>query len=398
MITNTEFRLRGGRATARTLVPLLFLVSALTLASPHPEGRDTLDMGFRFASAIVSDTKDMARAQQTLVYDYARIGDYDQAYRQAARIKGWRRGVAFARLAEALAQAGQVVNARKALDLARKARGEAEGWYGPRVDSYIADANVAIGDINAAERIMAALAKADRQYQGRSVSMSAMILARSGTYQEALTQLASLDASKDIYDSWWQTRGYLAMLDLDALDRDQRKELLSKASAAADRIAGWKKIEAFLSIEKEYRDLGEIEKSEALLSSVETLVGAIAPTTGVKAHMSARLARAFAEAGHVERAREVILGARTGLVHLPVIERPELSAVLSMAAREAGERALARELLGEALVGASALDNARPRALAAVAICGAVGREGRDLEEANRDRLVAIFEGLGDPW
>jgi hypothetical protein len=57
-----------------------------------------------------------------------------------------------------------------------------------------------------------------------------------------------------------------------------------------------------------------------------------------------------------------------------------------------------RRLFDTALSEAESLVNARPRALAVVAVCRSMGRSGFELDEATRSRLDALFAGLKDPW
>src|SRR4029453_8804477 len=78
-------------------------------------GMEAFDWAFRFASAIHSDPKDMARAQENIVDDLAEAGHLDEAIRRAELIEGWRRGAAFADLASRLAEAGRAEDARRIL-------------------------------------------------------------------------------------------------------------------------------------------------------------------------------------------------------------------------------------------------------------------------------------------
>src|SRR4030095_4973989 len=79
-------------------------------ASLDAPGSEAFDWAFRFASAIHSDPKDMARAQQNVVDDLADAGRLDEAIVRAEKIEGWRRGAAFADLAARLAEKGRTAD------------------------------------------------------------------------------------------------------------------------------------------------------------------------------------------------------------------------------------------------------------------------------------------------
>ena len=70
------------RFMVRTTVGLLPCTLALSLSgatSPSPASRDALDYAFKFASAIVSDPKDMGKAQEAVVWDLTSGGVWKDA-------------------------------------------------------------------------------------------------------------------------------------------------------------------------------------------------------------------------------------------------------------------------------------------------------------------------------
>jgi hypothetical protein len=78
-------------------------------------------------------------------------------------------------------------------------------------------------------------------------------------------------------------------------------------------------------------------------------------------------------------------------------ERPGLLAALGVAWRELGETASAASRWHEACAALAALENARPRSVAAVQVCLVLARA--QVSDAALERsLAAVGEGLGEPW
>jgi hypothetical protein len=82
----------------------------------------------------------------------------------------------------------------------------------------------------------------------------------------------------------------------------------------------------------------------------------------------------------------------------PDIDRPALYAVVAASWQSVGDPGESRRLFDRAFEAAASLQNARPRALAVVEICRALGRARIPLDEATRWRLDALLAGLRAPW
>ncbi len=98
-------------------------------AAPKPAGiaaakpaLESLDFAFRFASAIKSDARDRAKAQELALGEYAAAGAIDEAAQHAPGIEGWRRGSLYASLATQLARAGRADEARAFIGKAEEVR------------------------------------------------------------------------------------------------------------------------------------------------------------------------------------------------------------------------------------------------------------------------------------
>ena len=79
-------------------------------------------------------------------------------------------------------------------------------------------------------------------------------------------------------------------------------------------------------------------------------------------------------------------------------ERPAIWANLASSYIAVGDGTLGWRTFDRALAAAAALENARPRALAVVSVCRAIGRAGLTPPAAMNARLDGLYKGLKDPW
>jgi hypothetical protein len=159
-------------------------------------------VAFQFASAIVSDPKDMGKAQEAVVWDYTSARGGAEASAAAEQVEGWRRGTAYADLATALAKTGtQGRGTRGDREGGGGAHERIEGWQNPRIAAHIANAWAALGEVDKAGTLAGAVAIEDaQQYAGRATATKAAGLASVGKVDEAQTELAKLSDAEGIDD------------------------------------------------------------------------------------------------------------------------------------------------------------------------------------------------------
>ncbi|MGH9797035.1 MAG: hypothetical protein ACRD5D_02640, partial [Candidatus Polarisedimenticolia bacterium] len=361
-------------------------------------GRAALDLAFRFASAIVSDDKDRARAQEAVTREYAARGEFDEAVRAAGRIEGWRQGAALAEIAAALAEAGRDDEARRLIARAEAVGAATSGWQGERIRSHVAAALAALGDAARAESIAIGLASQDRQYAGRPAVLAATALARRGDARGALERLAVLDGDPDLEVSWWRTAGYLEAARHAGGDAVLRKRALEAARRSAEGIAGWKRAEALTRVADEQVRSGRAADARGTLRRAAEIVRAQPDSMPVKARLLAGVARGWHRAGRSGPARDLLESAEAAVAAAPIVDRPGLYAAVAAAAGALGDPEAAARLYGRGIESAESLRNARPRALSAVDICVLLGGEAALNTGALRTRLERLLAGLGDPW
>lgn len=361
--------------------------------------RDAFEYAFRFASAIVSDPKDMGKAQEAVVWDLTASGSWKDAEATAAKVEGWRRGTAYADLATALAKAGRVDDAKRVIAKAEAFRPTVEGWPNLRIASHLASAYAALGEKDKAKTLAVAVATEDlQQYGGKSTATVASGMAARGEFDGASAELDRLKEGKDLDDAWWRTAGYVDMAREKSLTREQRVKAINEARQAAEGIPGWRKAEALESIADEFRKLGMPKEAKEAVTSAQAILAALPDTMPIKAPLLSNCARSFAELGDKATARKLLTQVEALAPRVQPIERPVVYANAASSFAAMKETADARRLYALALQDAATLENARPRALAVVEICRSIGKSGVGLDEPTRARLDDLYAGLKDPW
>jgi tetratricopeptide (TPR) repeat protein len=378
---------------------ILSISLAVSVAAASTGTNDALTYAFKFASAIVSDPKDMGKAQEAVVWDLTSSQSWLEAEATAARIEGWRRGTAYADLATALAKAGRTEDAKRSLAKAESVRTTIEGWQNLRIASHIAAAYAALGDNDKAKQLAVAVATEDvQQYGAMSTATIASGFAAKGEFAGASSELDRLKDGKDLDDAWWRTAGYLDVARQKSLTKEQRVEAVRAARDAAQNIPGWKKAEALESIADEARKLGRTREAAADLGAAQAILVALPDTMPIKAPLMSNCARAWAVLGHTDTARSLLADAESLAPKVQDIERPMVYANVASSFAAIKDTASAKRLYGLALDQAGSLVNARPRALAVVEICRSIGKSGVGLDQSTRSRLDTLYAGLKDPW
>lgn len=373
--------------------------AATSVVEAVPVGPNAYERAFRFASSIVSDRKDMGLAQYSVVQTLLIAGDVDSAARFASSIEGWRRGVAYAEVASALAQAGRVDEAKKFVERAEQVRAVTEGWQNPRISAHVAIARARLGESREAEMTAAALAKADKQFDGQASRIRALRLIGEGKLDEALAVVSNLDALEDYDISWTRTEAYLDLAKASRKDLAGRKRALDKTIESARKIPGWARAEAIVNVSRELRLHGDgAARAKEILAEAETAIGAEEDTVPVKATIMASIAVEWAALGEADKAKALLEKARAAVPGAMTIERPALLGAIARGYYAAGDAATGKATLDESLGLARALKNSRPRALAMTAICNFIGLGGVVIDEELSLKLDAVFESLGAPW
>lgn len=403
MNVNPVSNLRQVAAVAAMMAILTPIVMAATAAedegtTPRPAGVESLDWAFRFASALHPDPKDKGWAQEAVVLDLALIGALDEAVERAGRIEGWRRGVAYAELASMLGKAGRLGEARALIGRAEEVRKSAAGWYGPRIAAHVAGALPAVGEAALGERLASELAANDSQYVGRAAVTAALGLASRGKTDEALARLREVESSLDPDVAWLRTHAYLDIAGWPGLPEATRKTALEAARRSAEGAPVLVRADLLLAVAGRLLEAGDRETARAVVESAEVAALTLPDTAPLKLLGLASVASSLARLDSESRALDLLARAESLVPNVMIIERPAAYGMIGVAYAAAGDAKASRRVLDLAFSSAESLVNARPRALAVVGICRALGRERLDPDPATRARLEALLDGLRAPW
>jgi len=377
----------------------LLWVPLVTASAPDPRpGLAALDMAFRFASAIDPDPKDKAMAQETVVLEYGRLGAFDTAILKAGEIDGWRRGTAYADLAALLVERGREAEARPLIDKARNVRGTITDWHGARIDAHIADVLARLGQTDTTQKIAKDLLADELQYAGRSVAAVAVGHAARGDFDTAMKGLEDAAANPDFIVVQGRVNAYVEIAGLRNLTETQRRKALETGRAAAASMPGWQKAELLDDVANGWIAFGERETARRCLGDAEQVARFLPATMPAKGPLLNRLAVTYGRAGENGKAVELLRLAEREAVETIAIDQPAILAETAAGWRALGNDAESRRLLAKAIAAAEGLTNARPRALAMVSICRAMGRQDLPLDKAMKSRLEGLYAGLKAPW
>lgn len=368
-------------------------------AATSNAGLASLDYAFRFATAISSDPKDQAKAQEAVMQDYIARGAGQEAISRVDRMSGWRQATVLADLAASEAKAGRKESAQQLLERAEQLESVTAGWEGPRIQSHIAAALALMGEVKPAREISETLSSQDpRQYKGPAAYTVASGHLMRGELEPAMAELRALDGDPDMDTALWRTRGYLLVGKTARLSATQRLQGMESALESARVLDGWIRIEIAQDAAAELTKLGRSDKARKALDDAQATALALPESLASKAVPMAELARSWGAIGDVRRARDLLKQVEPAAEWAMDIDRPSVYARFASVRRSIGDTGRAEKLTDQALSAAESLRNARPRALAAVDICRFLGRDGIDPQGLLKSRLEGLLTGLKEPW
>jgi hypothetical protein len=359
---------------------------------------ESLDFAFRFASAIKSDARDRAKAQELALGEYAAAGAIDEAARRAPEIEGWRRGSLYASLATQCARAGRADEARAFIGKAEEVRQNTTGWENPRISAQVAEALALLGETDQSHKITTDLAAADPiQYTGRATATEAVGAAAQGDFAQGMARLRALEANDDLDTAWGRTMGYVALARHPEAPKASRLEALDAARASAVRLPLERRLDGLLQIAPEYVRLGRRGDAKKAIASAAAVVADEGQVAEAIPGLIA-VGQAWAEIDEPEKARKALQAAEGLVAQALSIDQPGLIERIASAWRRVPDPERAHRLDLKAVDNAAAMRLSRPRAISLSAICRQMGRDGVVPDEALRSRLESLLAGLGEPW
>ena len=191
---------------------------------------------------------------------------------------------------------------------------------------------------------------------------------------------------------------YVLISGLRSLTETQRRKALQAGQEAATAMPGWQKAELLDEVARGWIAFGESATARKCLEEAEKVVRPLPATMPAKGPLLIRLAATCGLAGENAKAAELLRLVEKEAGQTLAIDQPAILADAAAGWDALGNDAESRRLLTKAIAQAEGLANARPRALAAVSICRAMGRQDLPLEDSVKSRLEGLYSGLKAPW
>ena len=397
-----------GSATSAAASTAASSAAASLADAPLSEQRAALlDLAFDSVTKmpVMPHVKDRSRAQEAVVETCLELDQPQRAARFIESIDNWRRGTAYAALADACAEKGAVAEADRYLALAQQVAEtpDAEipdvegpqGWRRDRVRAGIARTHLRLGRTEAAAPFEAGLGAPERG------EVEAARATRSDS-ELPVEQLGALTAASTFEDAQIWLRAATELYGRRYDDAESRARIRTAIEANSVRIPRQVRIELQLDLAEAAVAHGDRPEADALLAQARTLIDEAQWDADDRAALVSRLALLRHRAGDAQGARAEVdgelarfeqdHGALNSLRQARAL-RPLSDALTAMGAAEQG-LALYRRVVE---LGADN-PNARPRAQELSATCCSMARYGAQPDAALWARMQAIGEGLSDPW
>jgi len=366
-----------------------------------------LDLAFDSVTRmpVMPHVKDRSRAQEAVVETCLELGQPQRAARYIESIANWRRGTAYAALAEYCAEKGAVAEADRYLALVQQVAEtpdaeipDVEGpqsWRRDRVRAGIARTHLRLGRTEAAAPFEEGLGAAER---GEVEAAKAM----HSDSELPIEQLGALTAASTFEDAQIWLQAATELYGRRYEDAESRARIRTAIETNSAGIPRQVRIELQLDLAEAAVAHGDRAEADQLLAQARTLLDEAQWDADDRAALVSRLAMLRHRAGDAEGARAEIdgelarfeqdHGALNSLRQARAL-RPLADALTVMGAAEEG-LAVYRRVVE---LGADN-PNARPRAQELSATCCSMARYGAQPEAELWARMQAIGAGLSDPW
>lgn len=347
--------------------------------------------------------KTRSRLQAEIVDAAVKAGEYDLAERVVPQITNWRKGLAQAAIAAALAESGDAEAARAALSAAESIEVTlvdefVQGWRRDRVRARIAAAYAHLGDVEKAAYIQARLTSSEA---GRLATLAAR-MADPDKIDENTAAFVAICETGDLEQIKSALLGIAEFYGRVAGDEERLAKLEQTIRDNWTRIPGEPRMEILDVIVAKDLEAGRVEHARAIIDEIETMVRGNRWNAEQAIAFMANVGRHRHAAGQPEKALAILREAasmydekRTSIVS---IWRGRSLRPLAEAFMAAGSQASAVELYERALVEAVENPNSRPRLEDLVLTCNSIVASGVVAPESLRKALMRTKAALGSPW
>ena len=343
--------------------------------------------------------KNRSRAQETVVVTCLELDKPELALRYAEGIDNWRRGAAYADLANYYAESKQLELAEKFTLRARKfaESGElgTEGWRQERILAKVAKAQFELGQTKAAQELAGSLEPAQQPTLVEPVVDQARVVAFLDTLPE-LSKTASLETMVQALN------GCVPLFEQHYANKELRERIHTDVRKVWNRIPGLERMRLARSLAEVCLDQNDLPGAQSMLDDIRVLMDGMRWEARYQVPAQAYLATLRAKAGQKEVAAAEFDGAlelyQTRREEIVNIYRAETITPVAQGLFELGQSEAAAKVYAQAIEEAVINPNSRPRAIDMTEILCSMAKVGFVPSPDLQKRIDEIQKGLGDPW
>lgn len=362
--------------------------------------RELLALAMQTASAIPADPhiKERSKAQEAVVRVCLRLDQPGVALEWMERIDDWRRGMAYAELAEDSARRGRRDEARRYLERAGRVSDFAADWRRDRIRAAMAGAYVWLDESGQAEALARDLepSEAGPVVRARARRSDAALFDAQMRAQEARVEAGDFDSVKAAL------LAYTELFRASYPDAERRARVEASLFAAWGAMPAWFRLELLMELAEASLEHGDAARAGELAHQARQLVDAHAWPPEHHVPMLARLAALRFRSGQeaeartdAEAARALFAEQRESIVN---IRRAGALRPLAEAYQAMGDSDSARAVYRQALEESLENPNSRPRAEDLAATCLSLALAALEPDADLWQRIHAVHRGLGEPW
>lgn len=369
-------------------------------AAASDSNRRLLELAFSAVTAIPADPHqaDRSKAQMEVVEECLAEGQLATAARFADRIDDWRRGLAYARLAEAIAPEGDSPEVRRYLALAAVTASNAEDWRPARIRMVIARANARLGAEDEVARLEALIGPEEA---GKLGTVRAE-LGDASRFDAVRADLDAAIATRQMDPARWALEAYAAWHRRLYADAERRSSIEASIRGGWNAVPIPIQFDLILELADAALAAGDPEGARRLLADAAAYLTAHQWIIEERLRMSAEIASRRFGAGEADLARAMLAEAfadfRRDRLTIVDIERASVLRAFAEAQAAMGDRVALAATYGEALDEGFVNPNSRPRATDFSATCLSMTRTEFEPDAAMQERMDALRARLGDPW
>lgn len=368
--------------------------------TPNPTSSRLLSLAQEVAGAIPTDphVKDRSRAQQEIFETRLALGDRAGARASIEPMETWRRGFAFAQLADAAARGKDAVEAERMLELAQREADRNEEWRRDRILVEIAKVRELLGQ---SERARALEMGLDPSESGKVDSVR-VVIEPAEHFDQRVQSLDAVIAIRGFDSTKSACAALLQMHERYVGDTERRTRIEQSIRMAAVQLPVVDQVGLLFDLAANASSARSLETAVAFLDDAARLIETTRWLPEDRLPLMARLAEARYAAGQSDLATTTADAALAfyKAERAAIVDVFRAAALRPLAEAQAamGNQDAALDIYRLVVEDGALNPNARPRALDLSATCCSMAAHGIEPDAELWEKLREIQRRLGPPW